>query len=151
MAFPALSFRRPAISGDLDLARVLVVHHELPSRLTLQTILRAGGYAVEVAASASEGLSKLDDGVFDLVLTAPDVGARGAGAKVLAYARVKDYHPATALVSSYATAEVTRQTRQPQLAIYTENIPTLLAKVAELIGMRASRRAERNTRQPTPA
>ena len=38
----------------LDLARVLLVADELASRLTLQTLLQAGGYRVDVAVSAAE-------------------------------------------------------------------------------------------------
>ena len=49
----------PSSKQGLDLARVLVVHGELAPRLTLQTILRAGGYSVDVAGSSSEAC-KLD-------------------------------------------------------------------------------------------
>ena len=56
------TFRSPRFSGqalNLDLARVLLVHGELAPRLALRTILQAGGYAVDVAASTSEALAKL--------------------------------------------------------------------------------------------
>jgi hypothetical protein len=60
---------------------------------------------------------------------------------VLAYARVKDYRPATALITASEPRSPRRTARgQYQMAIYTENLPTLLGKVAELIGVRASRR-----------
>src|SRR5579863_4259898 len=85
----------------LDLARVLVVHGELAPRLALQTILQAGGYAVDVAATPAEALCKLDESKYDLVLSDPEVGSRPAARNVLAYARVKDYRPATALVTAY--------------------------------------------------
>ncbi len=42
------------MNKSLDLARVLLVADELASRLTLQTLLQAGGYRVDVAASAAE-------------------------------------------------------------------------------------------------
>jgi CheY-like chemotaxis protein len=125
----------------LDLARVLLVHGELAPRLALQTILQAGGYAVDVAATPAEAISKLDEGQYELVLSDAEFGSRPAGRNVLAYARVKDYRPATALVTSYEPSQNHRLGRgKHHISIYTENLPILLGEVAELIGMRASRR-----------
>src|ERR1039458_2299747 len=56
--YNSLRVGRPA----LDLARVLLMHRELASRLALQTILQAGGYAVDVAGTPAEAISKLDEG-----------------------------------------------------------------------------------------
>jgi CheY-like chemotaxis protein len=128
-------------SRALDLARVLLVHGELAPRLALRTILQAGGYAVDVAATPSEAISKLDEGRYELVLSDAEFGSRPAGRNVLAYARVKDYRPATALVTSYEPNQNHRPGRgKHHISIYTENLPNLLGEVAELIGMRASRR-----------
>jgi CheY-like chemotaxis protein len=125
----------------LDLARVLLVHGELAPRLTLQTILRAGGYSVDVAASPSEAFAKLDEGQYELVLSGALFGSREGG-NVLAYARVKPYHPATAVVTSYEPSLAKRRSKRlhHEVAIRTENLPNLLGEVAELIGVRASRR-----------
>jgi len=120
----------------LDLAKVLLVHGELAPRLALQTILQAGGYSVDVAASPAEALSKLDAGRYSLVLSDTNVPLN-----VLAYARVKDYRPATAQVSSYEPSPKARTSDgQHTFSIYMENLPNLLSEVAELIGLRASRR-----------
>src|SRR5512142_334819 len=89
--------RRP-----LELARVLLVHGELAPRLALQTILQAGGYSVDVAATPSEAFSKLDECEYQLVLSDAEFGSQRAGRNVLAYARVKNYRPATALITSSA-------------------------------------------------
>jgi CheY-like chemotaxis protein len=124
----------------LDLARVLLVHGDLASRLALKTILEAGGYSVDAASTPAEALTKLDEGQYELVLSDAAIGSRSAGRNVLAYARVKAYRPATALVTSYEPAKRRSQSAAHQLAVYTENLPTLLGKVAELIAMRASRR-----------
>jgi len=138
------SYSSPPALGKtraLDLARVLVVHGDLAPRLALHTILRAGGYAVDVAATPSEALCKLDESKYDLVLSDPELGSHPAGRNVLAYARVKDYRPATALVTSYEPQAKSRPaSRRHQISIYTENLPSLLGEVAELIGLRASRR-----------
>jgi DNA-binding NtrC family response regulator len=122
----------------LDLARVLLVHPDMPARLTLQTILRAGGYRVEVAASMPEAMAKLDEGEFELVLAHVDAGGRD----VISYARVKDCRPATALITG--TLAVHRS--KNHVAIHTEDLPFLLGRVADLIGMRASRRYSRPVR-----
>ena len=129
----------PSSSGSgraLDLARVLLVHGDLAPRLALQTILQAGGYSVDVAASPAEALSKLDEGQYALVLSDTNVPRN-----VLAYARVKDYRPATAQVTSYEPSRKGRPAPgRHHLSIYTENLPNLLGEVAELIGLRACRR-----------
>lgn len=130
---------------SLDLARVLLVDDELASRLTLQTILQAGGYNVDVAASAAEAFSKLDEGEYELVLSDSQMESPEAGLRVLSYARVKEYKPATALVTAY---HETGRRRYPvrdeqQVSINAENVSSLLGKVADLIGIRAQRRANR--------
>jgi DNA-binding NtrC family response regulator len=125
----------------LGLARVLLVHGELAPRLALQTILQAGGYSVDAAASPAEALTKLDEGNYDLVLTDSDLGSETASRNVLAYARVKDYHPATAVITS--CHETPRPHSAPdthEMSIYAENLPLLLGKVADLIGVRAIRK-----------
>jgi len=130
-----------AAPRNLQLARVLVVHGDLAPRLALQTILQAGGYAVDAAATPSEALTKLDEGRYDLVLSEAELepGEHHAGRNVLAYARVKDYHPATAVITA-ARRLPTRSNSRQQFSVYAENLPLLLGKVAELIGLRASRR-----------
>jgi CheY-like chemotaxis protein len=133
----------------LDLAHVLLVHGDLASRLALRTILQAGGYSVDVAASTGEALTKLDEGVYDLVLTDQQFGRAKSSLDLLAYARVKEYRPATAFVTSQQRRRDgersldslgRRSGQRHTVSIYTENLPYLLEKVAELIGLRASRR-----------
>ena len=121
----------------LELARVLLVHPDLAPRLTLQTILQAGGYAVDVAATPAEAVAKLDQCVYELVLT----GQENSSRHVLAYARVKDYRPATAKITSDEPPR-RRPARNAgyEVSIHTEDVPHLLGKVAELIGLRAIRR-----------
>ncbi|MFB3828590.1 MAG: hypothetical protein ACE15B_17610 [Bryobacteraceae bacterium] len=96
-----------------------------------------------MAASAAEAYSKLDENHYELVLSGLETSTPEAGHKVLAYARVKAYRPATALVTSYhdAVAAQGGETHLRQVSIDTEDVSSLLGKVAELIGMRAHRRA----------
>jgi CheY-like chemotaxis protein len=130
-----------AAPRNLELARVLVVHGDLAPRLALQTILQAGGYAVDAAATPGEALAKLDEGRYDLVLSEAELkpGEHHGGRNVLAYARVKEYRPATAVITSAPGVPSRSESRQ-QFPVYAENLPVLLGKVAELIGLRASRR-----------
>jgi len=126
---------------SLDLARVLLVHGELAPRLALQTILQAGGYSVDVAATPAEALAMLDEGRYELVLSDERFeSSNELGRNVLAYARVKEYRPATALVSASQFLRSRPGKRKHNISIYTENLPNLLEEVAELIGLRACRR-----------
>ncbi len=134
---------RPQVEARrLELARVLLVHGDLTSRLALKTILEAGGYSVDATSTPAEALAKLDERQYALVLSDAAIDSRSAGRNVLAYARVKNYRPATALITSYEGV-----TMQPsggdghEVSVYTENLPTLLGKIADLIAMRASRRS----------
>jgi len=133
------------MSRNLELARVLVVDDEVSSRLTLQTLLEAGGYSVDVAGSAAEAFAKLDQGQYELVLSEAEVDSPQAGRQVLSYARVKPYMPATALVTAYREAKASRYPvgDEQQVSVNTENVSALLGQVADLIGMRAQRRANR--------
>ncbi|MCX7604992.1 MAG: hypothetical protein N2036_13025, partial [Bryobacteraceae bacterium] len=75
----------------------------------------------------------------DLAMESPE-----AGLKVLAHARMKDYRPATALVTSWrAKAPKGSRSRASRMLVEAENVPELLGQVANLIGTRASRRIRR--------
>jgi CheY-like chemotaxis protein len=134
--------------NSLNMPRVLLVDDEVSSRLTLQTLLRAGGYRVDVAGSAAEAFSKLDEGQYELVLSEAEMESPQAGLRVLSYARIRPYKPATALVTAYKEAKASRHPvgDEQQVSINTENVSALLAQVADLIGMRAHRRAVRAAR-----
>jgi len=134
------AIRGTASNPSLDLARVLLVHGELAPRLALRTILQAGGYFVDVAATPSEAIGKLDRNEYELVLSDNHFDSPEAGRNLLAYARVKDYRPATALITSYEPLLKRLPGRGHQIAIHTENLPNLLGEIAELIGLRACRR-----------
>jgi len=133
-------------SATYDLARVLLVDDDPTSRLTLQTVLEAGGYNVDAAASAAEAVGKLDTGEYELVLSDLQMECPDSGLKVIAHARMMDYKPATALVTTYQNHKAAPTRRQSSLLIKPEDIPGLLSKVADLISERATRRLERELR-----
>lgn len=130
---------------DFDLARVLVVDDDLTSRLTLQTVLQAGGYRVDSAASAAEAVGKMEEQEYELVLSDLQMESPEAGLKVLAHARMMDYKPATAIVTSSTHDEATGT--NSRMLIKPEDLPGLLGKVANLISQRAARRLARELRQ----
>jgi CheY-like chemotaxis protein len=143
---------------DFELARVLLVDDDPTSRLTLQTVLEASGYHVDSAASAAEAVGKLDEQEYQLVLSDLQLESPEAGLKVLAHARMMDYKPATALVTTYQNAKPQAKTghghgkpqkkpmAQSRMLITPEDVPGLLAKVANLISERAARKVQRELR-----
>ena len=135
-----------AADRALDLAPVLLVDDDVASRLTLQTVLRAGGYNVDVASSAAEAIDKLDSSQYVLVLSDLGMKSPEEGLKVLAYARLKDYKPATASVTAYHGSGPLPTAREADVVVETEDVPRLLTKVADLIGFRAIRRIQRQVR-----
>jgi len=103
---------------------------------------------VDAAASAAEAIAKLDQGEYELVLTDLRMETPQAGYRVLAHARIVDYRPAAALLQAYreeSPIELDVPADEPIL-IAPENLPELLAKVADLVAARATRRAARALR-----
>lgn len=133
-------------SFDYDLARVLLVDDNPTSRLTLKTVLEAGGYRVDSAASAAEAVGKLDEGQYELVLSDIELESPKAGLQVLAHARIMNYKPATALIKTYQNEFPTGASHRNSMLIKPEDVPGLLSKVATLISERATRRMERELR-----
>ena len=134
---------------ELEMARVLLVDDDPTSRLTLQTVLQAGGYHVDAAASAAEAVGKLEEQEYQLVLSDLQMESPEAGLKVLAHARMMDYKPATAIVTTYQNAYNAKPLKQSHMLIKPEDIPELLGKVANLISERAARKMRREMRHAT--
>jgi len=132
--------------SEYELARVLLVDNNPASRLTLKTVLEAGGYKVNVAASAAEAVGKLDEGEYELVLSDLQMESPEAGLKVLAHARMMDYKPATALITAYQDSQPDPARHQRSMLISPEDVPGLLGKIADLIAERATRRLRRELR-----
>lgn len=137
---------RTSRNRALDLARVLLVDDDVTSRLTLQTVLEAGGYQVDAAASAAEAVGKLDEREYELVLSDLRMDSPEAGLKVLAHARMMDYKPATALVTTYQDSRDRDHKDSAMVLIEPEDLPDLLSRVADLVSERATRKVERQLR-----
>jgi CheY-like chemotaxis protein len=134
-------------------ARILLADTDLASRLTLKSLLSKAGYGVDSAATASEAIGKLDANEYQLVLADLRGESDDAGAGLLAYARQKEFRPATALIISHLS-EMNMETGKSDspesvVRMTNENVSYLLASVAELIGHRADRRIRQSLRQTT--
>jgi CheY-like chemotaxis protein len=137
----------PAVTST-TLARVLLVDDDPTSRLALQTVLRAGGYNVDSAASAAEATAKLDASEYELVLTDLGMESPEAGYRVMAHARIMFYAPAAAVISTQLDdrAPIGVEGLDEPLLISPQDVPDILSKVADLIGHRATRRVARALR-----
>lgn len=138
---------RPVRSSVPELARVLVVNDDPASRLILQTVLAAGGYHVDAAATAAEAVGKMDQQEYQLILSDLQMESPEAGLRVLAHAELMTYEPATALVTTWQNSSPREQAGKGRILIATENIPDLLSTVAGLISKRATRMVARELRQ----
>lgn len=120
----------------LDLARVLVVDDDPATRLTLRTVLQAGGYHVDSATNTAEAFDKLEHEQYELVLSDLQMESPESGLEVLAHARMMDYRPATAIVTAYFNSCPHDATRS--ILVETEDVPTFLGQVANLIARRVN-------------
>lgn len=135
----------------VELARVLLVDDDPTSRLTLKTVLQAGGYSVDAAASSAEAFGKMEESEYELVLSDLQSESPEAGLSVLRHARMMDYRPATALITAERdsprnTSHSHNAGASPSVLVETEDVPGLLGKIADLISLRATRRLEREMR-----
>ena len=83
---------------------ILIVDDEAEIRESLQTLLELEGYEVETAANGDEGLSKLGDRPFDLVLL--DLALPGrSGIDLLPEIRALDAQLPVIIITAYGTVE----------------------------------------------
>ena len=81
--------------------RILLVDDELAILLTLKAILEINGFEVVTASSAREGIAKLKDGPFHMVITDLKMESEKSGYDVVRAAKKADYNPATAILTAY--------------------------------------------------
>lgn len=128
------------------MARVLLADQNPTSRLTLQTVLEAGGYRVDSAATAAEAVGLMDEKEYALILTDLAMESPEAGLKVLAHARLKEYQPATALVTAWRNEAEAPGFPDAMILVEPQGVPELLGDVATLISRRATRLVARRMR-----
>ncbi len=126
------------------LARVLLVDANPTSRITLRTVLEAGGYSVRIATTTVEAMELLDSLEFELVLCNSQSDPEHIDEAVLAYARFQNYEPATATLTTMHCSPLSDDGHsRHKLLVEPQNLPDLLDHVASLVGERALARLER--------
>jgi two-component system, NtrC family, response regulator AtoC len=91
--------------GQATIRRVLVVDDEENLRLMLRTLLRKGGYDVEVAASGHEALARLEQGGIDFVLTDLRMPRMG-GLELLREAQSRGTSATFVVMSAYGSLDL---------------------------------------------
>jgi DNA-binding NtrC family response regulator len=129
--------RTPAPTG----ARVLIVDDESAIRESLQTLLELEGYRVEAAVSGSEGLSRIAEHPFDLVLldlALPD----GNGIELLGEIRNRDMELPVVMITAYGTVENAVRAMQAGAANFIQKPWDNEKLLADLRAIVARRKAE---------
>jgi DNA-binding NtrC family response regulator len=83
---------------------ILIIDDEAEIRESLQTLLELEGYEVEAAATGEEGLARLGEHPFDLVLLDLALPDRN-GIELLPEIRVLDFQVAIIMITAYGTVE----------------------------------------------
>src|SRR5437764_9480226 len=98
--------RHPGEAHASRSGTVLIIDDEAAIHESLETLLELEGYAVESASSGEEGLARLGDGSFDLVLLDLALPDRN-GLDLLAEIQANDPHLSVMMITAYSTVENT--------------------------------------------
>src|SRR6267142_5141243 len=91
--------------------RILVVEDEPDLRKVLATLLKRGGYAVDLAETDSVALDRIGREVYDLVVT--DLKLPGAdGIEVLRASKAADPDTPVIIITAYSTDEAAEEARK---------------------------------------
>src|SRR5271165_2309087 len=103
---PEATITRPATGREETgpLGSVLIIDDEAAIRESLQTLLELEGYEVETASDGTEGLARLADRPYDLVLLDFAMPERN-GIEILQDIRERDSELAVIMITAYGTVE----------------------------------------------
>ena len=105
MAGSLVSLPPDVLEPESARGRILVIDDEPDIRESLETLLSAEGYQVDLAGNATEGLNRLESGIYDLILLdlmMPDK----SGMQVLAEVRSRDHETPIFMITAYGSIEV---------------------------------------------
>ncbi|MBZ5657239.1 MAG: response regulator [Acidobacteriia bacterium] len=124
--------------------RILLVDDDLTVLLTLKAVLGLHGFEVDTAASTAEAFSRLESGVYHMVISDLRMETEEAGLEVLRAARRQSYQPATALLTAYPpNGEHWSQKHSESLLVKPLGTSDLVRQVEALL----IRRADEQQRQ----
>lgn len=101
---PDSSLQQDSIE-PISKGRILVIDDEVDIRESLETLLELEGYTIEMAANATEGLLKLEKGLYDVVLLDLMMPDR-SGMEVLTDVRQRDSATPIIMLTAYGSAEL---------------------------------------------
>src|SRR5579863_10366230 len=130
------------VSPETSRGRILVVDDEPDIRESLETLLSQEGYQVGLAANATEGLNRLETGLYDLVLLdlmMPDK----SGMQVLEEIRARDQDTPIFMITAYGSIEVAIDALKRGATDYFSKPWDNQKLLIEIDRMLASRRLER--------
>src|SRR5437660_734417 len=104
MSEAAVIMRHPGEAHASRSGTVLIIDDEAAIRESLETLLELEGYAVESASSGEEGMARLGDRSFDLVLLDLALPDRN-GIDLLAEIHAHDPHLSVIMITAYGTVE----------------------------------------------
>ena len=83
--------------------RILLVDDEVAILLTLKAILEMNGFEVDTADSAENGIEKLRNAEYNMVISDLRMERETAGFDVIRFAKKQPYNPATAILTAFPT------------------------------------------------
>ena len=104
MSEAAMIAQRPPSDLSRSEGTVLIIDDEMAIRESLETLLSMEGYTVEVAASGDEGIARIGERQFDLVLLDLALPDR-SGMEILADLRTHDPQLSVIMITAYGTVE----------------------------------------------
>jgi DNA-binding NtrC family response regulator len=104
MSEAALISRSALHNGAATAGSVLIIDDESEIRESLQTLLEMDGFSVETAGSGEEGLLRIGEYPFDLILLDLTLPGRN-GMEVLTEIRDHDSHLPVIMITAYGTVE----------------------------------------------
>jgi DNA-binding NtrC family response regulator len=130
---------RGTFHGDPNPAgTVLIIDDEAEIRESLQTLLELEGFEVETAGTGEEGLARIGEHSFDLVLL--DLALPGTdGMEILSEIRAQDIHLPVIMITAYGTVENAVRAMQSGAANFVQkpwDNEKLLADVRAAVGRR---------------
>ncbi len=132
--------------------RILLVDDELAILLTLKAILELNGFDVVTAASAREGIEKLEAEEFHMVITDMRMETETAGYDVIRAAKRQPYNPAAAILTAFPSLTADwQQTGAQSLLVKPVGTDQLLRQIEVLLIQHEDEKQAHNNRKPAKA
>jgi len=93
--------------------RILLVDDDLAVLLTLKAVLELHGFEIETASSSREAFTRMESGVFQMVISDLRMETEESGLEVLRRARSQPYNSATALLTAHPPSGEHWRTARP--------------------------------------